>query len=177
MSRACLCRLCRLGEPAHAAATAGFSTQEGESPRETDCLLEGSGFELSVPRQIGNSFRASSEMGPIDRRRGGGIRAVAGLGNRSNVGGHSQSCCSPPNQATRREPRCRQGAHIAEPEVRIHLPPTTSHTNSVMAADLDQVLRYALFRKGMLAMVGAPLPCSRPLRLIDPVISARAPAI
>ena len=24
--------------------------QEGEIPRETDCLLEGSGFELSVPR-------------------------------------------------------------------------------------------------------------------------------
>ena len=86
-----------------------------------DSPLEGDGFELSVPRQIGNSFRASSEMGPIDRRRGGGIRAVAGLGNRSNVGGHSKSCCSPPNQATPREPRCRQGAHIAEPEVRIQL--------------------------------------------------------
>jgi hypothetical protein len=87
---ACLCRPCHLAGPAHAAATARFSTQEGEIPRETDCLLEGDGFELSVPRQTGNSFRASSELGPIDRRRGGGIRAVAGLGNRSNVGGHSK---------------------------------------------------------------------------------------
>src|SRR5262249_49879179 len=32
--------------PAHAAATAGFSITDGEIPRETDCLLEGTGFEL-----------------------------------------------------------------------------------------------------------------------------------
>jgi hypothetical protein len=32
--------------PAHAAATAGFSTQEGEIPLETDCLLEEAGFEV-----------------------------------------------------------------------------------------------------------------------------------
>ena len=43
-----LCRSCRLAMPAHAAATAGFSTQEGEIPLETDCLLEGDGFELPV---------------------------------------------------------------------------------------------------------------------------------
>jgi len=36
--------------PAHAAATAGFSITDGEIPRETDCLLEGAGFEPSVPR-------------------------------------------------------------------------------------------------------------------------------
>src|SRR5215467_4160862 len=52
-----LCRLCRLAEAPHAAATAGFSIQEGEIPRETDCLLEGAGFELSVPRQIAKVFR------------------------------------------------------------------------------------------------------------------------
>src|SRR6516225_5681735 len=46
-----LCRSCRLAMPAHAAATAGFSTQEGEIPLETDCLLEGTGFEPSVPRE------------------------------------------------------------------------------------------------------------------------------
>src|SRR6516164_8296634 len=45
-----LCRPCRLAGPAHPAATAGFSIQKGEIPRETDCLLEGSGFELPVPR-------------------------------------------------------------------------------------------------------------------------------
>jgi hypothetical protein len=47
--------------PAHAAATAGLSIQEGEIPRETDCLLERNGFELPVPRQIGNGFEASSK--------------------------------------------------------------------------------------------------------------------
>src|SRR5262249_1763502 len=44
-----LCRPCRLAGPAHAAATAGFSIQEEEIPRETDCLLEGTEFEPSVP--------------------------------------------------------------------------------------------------------------------------------
>jgi hypothetical protein len=44
-----LCRPCRLAGPAHPAATAGFSIQEGEIPRETDCLLEEDGFEPSVP--------------------------------------------------------------------------------------------------------------------------------
>src|SRR5436190_15043528 len=31
----------------------GFSTKAAEFARETDCLLEGTGFELSVPREIG----------------------------------------------------------------------------------------------------------------------------
>src|SRR6516162_75747 len=44
-----LCRPCLPAEPAHAAATAGFSILEGEIPGETDCLLEGTGFEPSVP--------------------------------------------------------------------------------------------------------------------------------
>jgi len=44
-----------------------------------DSLLEGSGFELSVPRQIGNGFEALSETGPIGYRRSGLIRAVAGF--------------------------------------------------------------------------------------------------
>jgi hypothetical protein len=41
--------------------------------------LEGSGFELSVPRQMGNGFEALSETGPIGYRRRGLIRAVAGF--------------------------------------------------------------------------------------------------
>jgi hypothetical protein len=44
-----------------------------------DSPLEGSGFELSVPRQMGNGFEALSETGPIGYRRGGLIRAVAGF--------------------------------------------------------------------------------------------------
>jgi hypothetical protein len=45
----------------------------------TDSPLEGSGFELSVPRQIGNGFEALSETGPSGYRRRGLIRAVAGF--------------------------------------------------------------------------------------------------
>jgi len=45
-----------------------------------DSPLEGNGFEISVPRQIGSGFVASVGLGPIDSRRGGGItRAVVGL--------------------------------------------------------------------------------------------------
>ena len=33
-----------------------------------DSALEGDGFELSVPRQIGNGFEVSSETGPSARR-------------------------------------------------------------------------------------------------------------
>ena len=48
-----LCRPCRLAGAVHPAATAGFSIPQGEISRETDCLLEGDGFELSVPRERG----------------------------------------------------------------------------------------------------------------------------
>jgi len=51
-SPARLCRPCRLVEAAHAATTDGFSIQEGEIPRETDCLLEQMGFKLWVPLGI-----------------------------------------------------------------------------------------------------------------------------
>src|SRR6516164_9110821 len=61
-SPARLCRPCRLAGPAHAAATAGLAIQEGEIPRETDCLLEGDGFEPSVPPRV----RAKSLIGPHD---------------------------------------------------------------------------------------------------------------
>jgi hypothetical protein len=42
--------------------------------------LEGNGFEISVPRKIGSDFESSVGLRPIDRRRGGMIRAVVGLG-------------------------------------------------------------------------------------------------
>ena len=40
--------------------------------------LEGDGFEIPVPRQIGSGFEASVGLGLIDRRRGGIIGAVVG---------------------------------------------------------------------------------------------------
>jgi len=63
-----LCRPCLPAEPAHAAATAGFSILEGEIPGETDCLLEGTGFELPV-RGCGRSgcrpFYAAESSGRV----------------------------------------------------------------------------------------------------------------
>jgi hypothetical protein len=47
-----------------------------------DSPLEGNGFEISVPRQIGSGFEASVGLGPIGNRRGGITRAVVGLVNR-----------------------------------------------------------------------------------------------
>jgi hypothetical protein len=73
-------------------SAARISGQGGQSSRHTtgvvlrgnlkfvDSPLEGNGFELPVPLEIGNGFDASAELGPIDRRRGGIIRAVVGLG-------------------------------------------------------------------------------------------------
>src|SRR6516162_8089728 len=63
-----LCRPCLPAEPTHAAATAGFSILEGEIPGETDCLLEGTGFELPV-RGCGRSgcrpFYAAESSGRV----------------------------------------------------------------------------------------------------------------
>src|SRR6202040_3101000 len=61
------------------ARKAGFSTFKSGGGRETDCLLDGSGFELPVPRQMGNGFEALSKTGPISYRRRSLIRAVAGF--------------------------------------------------------------------------------------------------
>jgi hypothetical protein len=44
----------------------GFARKVRFSP---DSPLEGNGFELPVPREIGSGFEASAELGPIDRRR------------------------------------------------------------------------------------------------------------
>src|ERR1700746_2433190 len=48
---ACLCRPRRLPHPARPREKPGFSTREGEIPRDTDSPLEGDGFELPVPRE------------------------------------------------------------------------------------------------------------------------------
>ena len=95
-----LCRLCRLAETPHAAATAGFSIQEGEIPQETDCLLEGSGFELPVPRcaLIANS---AALVAPRDSVVRGGSLNAAALRPRSVVGRKTA-------RLTRREDRSAQ---------------------------------------------------------------------
>src|SRR5258708_2589724 len=56
-------RLCRPGRQtsrAHPRGKPGFWTFESGCGRETDSLLEGDGFEPSVPRQKDNAFRDSS---------------------------------------------------------------------------------------------------------------------
>jgi hypothetical protein len=57
-------RLCRPGrQPSRAQPRGkpGFSTLESSSGRETDSPLEGDGFELQVPRQIGNALLIGDE--------------------------------------------------------------------------------------------------------------------
>src|SRR5207237_7465371 len=52
-------RLCRPGRQAgraHPRGKPGFSTFESGCGRETDCLLEGAGFEPSVPRRMSCGF-------------------------------------------------------------------------------------------------------------------------
>src|SRR6516162_9910299 len=48
--------------------------------RPHDSSLQGNGFEILVPRQIGSGFNASVGLRSIERRRRGIIRAVVGLG-------------------------------------------------------------------------------------------------
>jgi hypothetical protein len=67
-----------------------------------DAPLERTGFEISVPRQIGSGFEASVGLGPIDRRRGGITQAVVGLGKPIELLCGSRS---------RRSPAENEGAH------------------------------------------------------------------
>ena len=46
--------------PAHPREKPGFSTSARYFPSETDCLLEGNGFELSVPRCERNESRSGT---------------------------------------------------------------------------------------------------------------------
>src|SRR6202022_3061710 len=75
-----LARLCRPGRQASCPdprGKAGFSTFESGCGRETDCLLEGDGFELSVPRRerrflsgrgtVTGATRGDLERGPALR--------------------------------------------------------------------------------------------------------------
>jgi len=56
-------RLCRPGREAsraHPRGKPGFSTFDSGCGRETDCLLEGNGFELSVPRRESNESHSGT---------------------------------------------------------------------------------------------------------------------
>src|SRR5207237_7845185 len=54
-----LCLPCSRYSPAHPRESPGVSTCGGGSPRETDWLLEGDGFELPVPREMTTIFEPS----------------------------------------------------------------------------------------------------------------------
>ena len=62
-----------------------------------DSSVEGTGFELSVPRETGSGFETSSEFGPIDCRCGGIIRAVVNLGKTNRAFSAARGAHSPPN--------------------------------------------------------------------------------
>src|SRR6202040_394648 len=59
--------------PRKPARKAGFSTFESGCGRETDCLLEGDGFELPVPRELGlrRGRRLALYLGSLTLRRRG----------------------------------------------------------------------------------------------------------
>src|SRR6202040_2253767 len=59
--------------PRKPAPKAGFSTFESGCGRETDCLLEGDGFELPVPRKLGlrRGRRLALHLGSLTPRRRG----------------------------------------------------------------------------------------------------------
>ena len=68
------CLRASLAGPAHPAATAGFSIQQGEIPRETDCLLEG----------VESNFRFRDALSHTSGRRIG--TQVGGFGPGGRIG-------------------------------------------------------------------------------------------
>jgi len=90
----------------------------GSSP---DSPVEGNGFEISVPRQIGSGFNASVGLRSIERRRRGIIRAVVGLGKPIELFRGAQGA---PLTAEMKAPTLLAVARgIAELKFRIHFPP------------------------------------------------------
>ena len=70
-------RLCRPGREAsraHPRGKPGFSTFDSGCGRETDCLLEGDGFELPVPRE---KYLRSEAEGRLARQPKSPIAATA----------------------------------------------------------------------------------------------------
>src|SRR6202047_379001 len=79
--------------PRKPAPKAGFSTFESGCGRETDCLLEGDGFELPVPRELisagGRNPAASGSTSALDgatrAQLGGAERTVARKGRKTGI--------------------------------------------------------------------------------------------
>src|SRR5262249_30441696 len=66
-----LCLPHRLPGPAHSREKPGFSTLARYFLSETDCLLEGDGLELIVPRRESRGFpKYSGHRGSLEHRRG-----------------------------------------------------------------------------------------------------------
>ena len=105
----------------------GFSRNRGEIRRETDCLLERSGFEISVPRKIGSSFEPSVGLWPIGRRRDGIIQPVVGLGKGRELFPPLEGAAA---QAQRRRPLCWRWRGVAELEIWNPSPLAKSRANS-----------------------------------------------
>jgi hypothetical protein len=72
-SPARLCRPGRQASLAHPRGKPGFSTLSSGCGRETDCPLEGDGFELPVPRELGlrRGRRLALHLGSLTLRRRG----------------------------------------------------------------------------------------------------------
>ena len=87
------------------------------------------GFE-TVPRAIRSDFDASAELGPIDRRRGGIIRAAVGLDKLIELLRASRSHYSPPNESAHAD---GGGASIAELDTRICAGRRTRHGGKATA--------------------------------------------
>ena len=104
-----------------------------------DSLLEGSGFELSVPRQIGNRFEAFSERGSIGCQRGGLIRAVVGLGKAIESRAAIRRRLLPAEAGGATRAALSACERIAEQKFRIHLSSAASPANPMVAADLQIV--------------------------------------
>jgi len=156
-SPARLCRPCCLAGPAHAAATAGFSIQLGEIPRETDCPLEGDGFELLVPPGTNSrlrapySFRATSpterEIPERDRLAGGAVWI--------------QTCGSAILVILRKTGLCETDQCTTEQglgRILSSRPPVDSNSVTSGPAEVDPVLRAPLSQSRLLGFVREIVP-------------------
>ena len=117
-SPARLCRPGRQASLAHPRGKPGFSTLSSGCGRETDCPLEGNGFELSVPRWLataGAFFSAVSD----------GSSSRNSLCQFAEVDDCSDDTTAGRSAPTRTAPRNRCLSR-AELKVRIHFPPAES---------------------------------------------------
>jgi hypothetical protein len=137
-----LCRPGRQASRAHPRGKPGFWTFESGCGRETDSLLEGDGFEPSVPRQKDNAFRDSSFPNMRARHRR--------LRKRS------------PHRPAAASSSCRSRSD----ERRTHSPLKACHLGTRKSADGRRLRRLRLHRCGRQphrssAVAGGPRGCRR----------------